>query len=205
VARAAGGEMSDEHYHPCLICREPRACWCPFPEKTWEDEFSVCQQCRTRLFVVHSSQEREGHMSKSVRSKALRRLLLFDLALLVAVALWASACTSVERQAYNTIVGAKAFLDTEKKAHPECGVSSAGAALRTTTCTYITKAVSAKDALISALEIYCAGPTFNASGDQGACNPPAKGTPAAAQATAKLQAAVNEYNQMAKELKGVTQ
>lgn len=107
-------------------------------------------------------------------------------------------CTSVERQAYNVVVGAKAFLDSERSAHPECATGAT-----TTVCTDISKAVLAKDALISAIEVYCAGPTFNASGDQGACNPPAKGTPAATQATAKLQAAIANYNQVATELKGV--
>jgi hypothetical protein len=107
-----------------------------------------------------------------------------------------AGCTAVERQAYNAIVGAKAFLDTAKKAHPECAV----AGTTSTVCSDITKAIAAKDALIDAVEVYCAGPQFTTGG---ACNAPAKGTPAATQATAKLQAAIASYNQFAADLKGV--
>ena len=103
------------------------------------------------------------------------------------------ACTPVERSAYNTAVAAKAFLDTERKAHPECNPGTS------TVCLDIAKAVAAKDVLIDAISVYCAGPDF-ANG--GACNAPAKGTPAAQQAVAKLQAAIANYNQAATDLKG---
>ena len=111
------------------------------------------------------------------------------------LALLLAGCTPVERLAYNTAVAAKAFLDTEKLAHPECATGAAS-----TVCADITKAVAAKDVLIDAITVYCAGPDFQ---NGGACNPPAKGTPAAQQATAKLQAAITNYNQVAKDLQGV--
>lgn len=117
--------------------------------------------------------------------------------MLVAVALSGLmvACTPLERSAYNTAVAAKAFLDTEKKAHPECSTAATS-----TVCVDIAKAVAAKDVLLDALTIYCAGPDF-ANG--GACNAPAKGTPAAVQASAKLQAAISNYKLVAADLKGV--
>ncbi len=103
-------------------------------------------------------------------------------------------CTSLEKQAYNVIVGAKAFLDAEKKMHPECTTES------TTLCADLAQATRAKDGLIDAAEIYCSGPQFEAGG---ACQPPAKGTPASDQAIAKLKAAISLYNQTAADLKGV--
>lgn len=106
------------------------------------------------------------------------------LALLLPLVLLISGCTPIERQAYNTIVGAKAFLDSMKAQHPECSTSSS------TLCDTIKRATYAKDALITATEIYCSGPQFEAGG---VCNPPAKGTAAAQQVTAKLQAAITNY------------
>jgi hypothetical protein len=105
------------------------------------------------------------------------------------------ACTPLERQAYETVVASKAFLDSVKLKHPECTTGATS-----TVCVDLSKATAAKDALIDAVEIYCAGPDFN-SGN--ACNPPAKGTAAAVQATAKVQAALAAYNQTAADLKGV--
>lgn len=105
-----------------------------------------------------------------------------------------SGCTAVERDAYNTAVAAKAFLDTEKKAHPECTPGTS------TVCVDIAKAVAAKDVLLDALTVYCSGPDFSTGG---ACNAPAKGTTAATQAAAKLQAAIANYKQIAADLKGL--
>jgi len=102
-------------------------------------------------------------------------------------------CTSLEKQAYNVIVTAKAFLDAEKKLHPECTTES------TTLCADLAQATRAKDALIDAAELYCSGPQFEAGG---ACQPSAKGTPASDQAIAKVKAAIALYNQTAADLKG---
>jgi hypothetical protein len=115
--------------------------------------------------------------------------------LLCAVAL--AGCTPVERTAYNTIIAAKAFLDAERKAHPEC---VAGAAA--TVCVDLARAVAGKDVLIDSLEVYCSGPQF-ATG--GACQAPKKGTPGYAQAVAKIQAAIANYDQIEKDLKGLHQ
>lgn len=105
-----------------------------------------------------------------------------------------AGCSPVERQAYNTIVAAKGFLDSLKSQHPEC--VSATSAL----CVDLKRATSAKDSLIDAVEVYCSGPQFE---NGGPCNAPAKGTPAAQQAADKLKAAIANYEQTEKDLKGV--
>ena len=102
-------------------------------------------------------------------------------------------CTPLERQAYNTVVGAKAFIGDQKKQHPEC------ATVNSQICEYLSRATSAKDALIDAAEIYCSGPDFETGG---VCNAPKKGTPAYDTATAKLKAAIANYNQFEKDVKG---
>ena len=112
-------------------------------------------------------------------------------AILLAASL-AAGCSPLERDAYNTAVGAKAFLDSEKGSN-NCATDASSKA-----CGLIAQGVSAKDALLDAIAVYCAGPTFNAGG---ACNAPAKGTPAATQATAKLQAALTNYKTIAGEIK----
>jgi hypothetical protein len=106
-----------------------------------------------------------------------------------------AGCPKLVQNAYSVIVGAKAFTDQIAMQHPECATG-----VVSTVCVDLRKAVSAKDALIDAVEIYCAGPNFNSGG---ACDEPAKGTPAAAQATAKLQAAIASWNQAQLDLKGV--
>ena len=100
---------------------------------------------------------------------------------------------TIEISAYQAVVGAKAFIDAEKKMHPECPNS-------TTLCGDLEKATAAKDLLIDAAEAYCAGPQFEAGG---ACQPPAKGTDAYQQAAHKLTAALANYNQTAADLKGI--
>jgi hypothetical protein len=122
----------------------------------------------------------------------MKRLLIIPF-LLVLV-----GCSPVERQAYRTVVAAKAFLDAEKKAHPECSatdVTNVGAL-----CDDLRKATAAKDVLIDALEVYCSGADFE---NGGACQPPTKGTPAQTQAVAKLKAALAYYEQTETDLKGV--
>ena len=118
----------------------------------------------------------------------MKKLLLFGCIFLV-------GCTPLEKTAYRTAVAAKAFLDTERKAHPECVPTATS-----TYCVDLAKAVAAKDLLIDAIEVYCSGPTFN---NGGACNPPTKHSSAYVQAQDKLQAAIANYNQVAANLKGV--
>lgn len=119
----------------------------------------------------------------------IRLLTLLTLTLLL------TSCTPVEKLAYNTIVAAKGFLDTIKSQHPECATGATS-----TVCTDVKRAVAAKDSMIDAAEIYCSSPSFDTG--NGACSPPAKGSPAAQQLAQKLQAAITAYNQTAKDLKG---
>jgi len=98
--------------------------------------------------------------------------------------------------AYDVIVGAKGYLESEKSQHPECATTP-----NTSTCSLIRQAIGGKDLLIDALSVYCSGPNFL---NGGVCDPPAKGTPAYAQAAVKLQAAISNYNTIAADLKKVT-
>src|SRR5689334_3047469 len=105
---------------------------------------------------------------------------------LVVAMLLTVGCTSLEKLAYNTVVGAKAFLDTQKQIHSECPTSGSPYCLK------LRQATAAKDALIDAAEVYCSGPEFETGG---ACEPPKKGSAAYDQAVAKLKAAIAAYNQ----------
>lgn len=103
-----------------------------------------------------------------------------------------SGCQPVEKQAYQAVVSANAFLKSMRSQHPEC--QSAVSVV----CSYLTQATAAKDSLIDAVEIYCAGPDFTGGGK---CNPPTKGTPAAIQVEAKLRAAMANYQEIESLLK----
>lgn len=117
------------------------------------------------------------------------------LAIILLSALALTACTSTEKAAYNTVVAAKAFLDSVKSKHPECGTGNTSVI-----CGNLKRATAAKDLLIDAGEIYCGGAQFDKGGP---CQPPAKGTPQAPQMLAKLKAALSGYNQTENDLRGV--
>lgn len=122
----------------------------------------------------------------------MRKFVLAIFVVALGVASMGASCSPLERDAYNTAVGAKAFLDSEKTSN-NCATDASSKV-----CGMLAQGVAAKDGLLDAIAVYCAGPTFNAGG---ACNPPAKGTPAAVQATAKLQAALTSYKTIAAEIK----
>jgi hypothetical protein len=111
----------------------------------------------------------------------------------ILAALFVAGCPKIENEAYQMVVASNAFLKSMKAQHPECETS------KSALCENLTRAVSAKDALIDAVEIYCSNTVFESGG---ACQPPAKGTPAATQALAKLQAAMRGYKQAEIDLKG---
>lgn len=108
-----------------------------------------------------------------------------------------AGCTPIERNAYNTAVAAKAFLDSIKAKHPECPGPS-------TLCVDLVKATAAKDLLISAGEAYCHVDQF-ASSDTTPCTPAPKGTPSLTQTLSALQSAIAGYNVAANNLKAVIQ
>lgn len=114
--------------------------------------------------------------------------------ILVPLILLLSGCPKLERNAYNTVVASKAFLDSVKNNHPECSTDTL-----TRTCKLLRQATSAKDLLIDAGEEYCSGGQFETGGP---CNPPTKGTPAYQIATDKLRAALASYNAIERDLKG---
>lgn len=101
-----------------------------------------------------------------------------------------STSTPPEKYALTVVTAAKAFLDSEKQSHPEC----AQAGPTSTLCINIHKAVSAKDALIDATEIYCGGGSFGVIANA-PCNAPAKTSSTYQIALAKLQSAIDNYNQ----------
>ena len=110
--------------------------------------------------------------------------------------------TPIEKQAYRTVVASKSFLDSVKSKHSECGlvgVETHQPLTQTDVCKNLTKAISAKDLLIDAVEVYCAGPVFNSGGT---CNPPTQ-QDARSVALAKLQGAIAQYNLAETDLKGV--
>lgn len=112
------------------------------------------------------------------------------------------ACSPVERQAYNIVVGGKAALVSYRAKHPECNFDLAtglSGDTKTTACITNNRLTSAKDAIVDAAEVYCAGKDFETGG---VCNAPAKGTPGAVQAQAKLKAAVASYEQIERDVKG---
>ena len=113
---------------------------------------------------------------------------------LIAVVSVVLGCTPIEREAYNTVVASKAFLDSYRSHHPECATTNS------TLCTDIAKATHAKDLVIDAAEAYCAGPEFL---NGGACQPPNKKDPAYQQLANKVNAAVAGYQQALSDLRGV--
>jgi len=103
--------------------------------------------------------------------------------------LLANKCSSpMEVQARNSIAAAKGFLDSEKADHPECKQVPSVSTL----CSILQHSTAAKDLVIDALELYCAGPDFNSGGK---CNPPDRNTDAGKQAIFKLNAAIASLNQ----------
>lgn len=115
--------------------------------------------------------------------------------LVLSALLLITGCTPIERVAYNTVVGAKAFLDSVKSKHPECTSPSVA-----TLCIDLQKATSAKDLLIDAGEVYCSGSSFDTGG---ACQPPVKGSAAFDIAVGKLKAALAGYQQTEADLRGL--
>lgn len=101
-----------------------------------------------------------------------------------------------EQYIYDTLVVSKAFINTYQKNHPECATAT------TPLCSNLAKATSAQHSLADVAEVVCAGPNFDAGN---ACDFPKKGTPAYAQAQAKLSAAMDIWKQAQADLKGVTQ
>lgn len=132
---------------------------------------------------------------------------------LLAFSICTAGCSPLEKNAYNTVVAAKGFLDSVRAAHPECReVSSTNPAVvipaarvstqteSSTVCHLLVQATAAKDLLIDAGEEYCAGGQFESGG---ACNAPKKGDPKFTILTDKLRASMNVYTAIERDLKGL--
>ncbi len=126
-----------------------------------------------------------------------QKVLIVLLASLFSIAIIFGGCPKPIGVAYKTVVGSKAFLDSVKASHPEC-TKPENTNLKL--CVLLVQATSAKDLLIDAGEIFCGGQGFEKGG---ACNPPSKGTPGYQIAVDKLNAAIQSYEQIEKNLKGV--
>ena len=133
---------------------------------------------------------------KRTRRRVAIAALLIPLLLLL-------GCDPIERQAYNTVVVSKAFLDTVRTAHPECATVENTAAL----CGLIRRAVGAKDFIIDAGEVYCNVAQFDAAAPEGQlpCTPPAKGTPIHQQLLDRLNSALAVYSLAERDLRAVIQ
>ncbi len=107
-----------------------------------------------------------------------------------------AGCPPIEEAAYQTVVAANAFVKSMRAQHPEC----ASPVQSIEVCEYLSRAASAKDTLIDAVEVYCAGPAFNGGGK---CDAPQKGTPGAVQLSQKLQEAISSYERAETDLKGI--
>lgn len=99
-------------------------------------------------------------------------------------------CTTLEKVAYRTVVASKAFLDSVKAKHPECGPPN-----RANICVALRKATAGKDALVDAGEVYCGVATFG-NDNTTPCHP-------VKSAEATLQNALANYQRAEKDLKAV--
>lgn len=118
------------------------------------------------------------------------------ISLLLVCCLLTTACTPLERQAYNTLVASKAFLNNEQSLHPECTTTSTSSF-----CTIMFQAIGSQHLLADALNVYCGQNVTDVPNTP--CNPPAKGTPASDQAVAHLKSALSNFNQIESDFKKV--
>lgn len=124
-----------------------------------------------------------------------RRLKAVNMGVGISIlALFLIGCPKLEKNAYNTAVAAKAFLDSVKSKHPECAQETPS-----NVCILLAKATSAKDALIDAGEIYCGGGAFESGGP---CNAPSKKSPTYQISVDKLKAALANYVSLQADLRG---
>lgn len=104
-------------------------------------------------------------------------------------------CTPVEKQAYQSVVAGKAFLDSVKSKHPECPGPGV-------VCTSLVKATAAKDLIIDAGEAYCRVDAFPNT-DTTPCNPYPKGTDKYSLTFGALGSALRGWDQAETNLKGL--
>lgn len=110
---------------------------------------------------------------------------------LLAVTLACPPQQPLEQTARDGVAAAKGYLDSAKGKHPECvGTSPASS----TNCSVINRGVGAKDAVIDALNIYCASADYSNNG--GPCVPNKDAQP-------KLKEALSNLNQTMSDVKKI--
>jgi len=110
---------------------------------------------------------------------------------LLAVTLACPPSQPLEQTARDGVATAKGYLDSAKGKHPECvGTTPASS----TNCSIITRGVGAKDAVIDALNVYCASADYSNNG--GPCVPNKDAQP-------KLQEALSSLNQTMRDVKAI--
>jgi hypothetical protein len=122
---------------------------------------------------------------------------LISTLVLAALVLATTACPPsqpLEQTARDTAATAKGYLDSAKSQHPECAASGTTAVNPSTQCQVINKGVGVKDALIDAINVYCASDSY--TNGTGPCVPDKNAQP-------KLQAALNNLNQILADVKAV--
>lgn len=112
--------------------------------------------------------------------------------LVLCSALLLISCQPIEKTARDSIAAASGFLNQAKANHPECDPQLPGSETNSI-CVAIWKAIDAQNFAINALEIYCAGPEFNAGGN---CQPDANYKDKLKEALAKMR----EQMALAKEI-----
>lgn len=120
-----------------------------------------------------------------------KTLALVPILVLLAITLACPPSQPLEQTARDGVASAKGYLDSAKAHHPECVIAPPAAS---TNCQIITKGVAAKDSVIDAVNLYCASPSYSDNG--GSCVPDKAVEP-------KLQEALNNLNQIIKDVKGV--
>jgi len=114
----------------------------------------------------------------------MKKLLLLVLSLVLI------ACNQpIEQTARDSVATAKGYLDSARQHHPECQPNSTGAV-----CQIISRGVAAKDAVIDAVDIYCASPQYSEQG--GPCAPNKD-------AAQKLKEALKNLSTIMTDVKGV--
>lgn len=120
-----------------------------------------------------------------------KTLALVPILALLAITLACPPSQPLEQTARDSVATAKGYLDAAKAHHPECATPGTPVS---TNCDIIGKGVGAKDAVIDAINVYCASNDYSNNG--GPCVPNKDLQP-------KLQEALNNLNQTITDVKAI--
>lgn len=105
-----------------------------------------------------------------------------SLTLILACTLALTGCQPIEKTARDSVAAAKGYLDSAKAHHPECATNGGHGA----NCDIIARGVGAKDAVIDAVQVYCASSSYDSGSP---CSPNKDAEP-------KLKAALQSLDQI---------